>query len=104
MEMIRGTTPTITCNCRTQNLDMTTCHGTIIKISQPDDIAITLSGNRLEITEHQIKCFLTQEQSLMLCEGEAEMQIHGLTESNSRWGTRPIPIEIIKTNHGEVIT
>ena len=102
--MIRGTTPTLTCNCGTQSLDLTTCHGILVKITQCDDVAITLSGASLDISAHSISCFLTQEQSLSLVEGEAELQIHGLTESGVRWASDTIPIEIKKTNHEEEIT
>ena len=102
--MIRGTTPTLTCECGTQSLDLTTCHGIIVKITQMDDVSITLTGARLDISAHKIECFLTQEQSLSLCEGEAELQIHGLTEGNVRWASDTIPITIKKTNYEEEIT
>lgn len=73
--MIRGTTPTFTMTIRKASVDLSKADHVYVTIRQ-DETLITKSGDDLVVEENQVACWLTQEESLRLAEGNAELQIN----------------------------
>lgn len=102
--MIQGTTPTIT--LRIKGIDLTQCHGIVVTLFQCEDNKKELYQNKndFSVTEHAIEFFLSQEESLGLFVGSVNVQVNGLTQNNTRWGTKPKIIDITEQLHREVIS
>lgn len=73
--MIRGTTPTLTLTIRNETVDLSEAANIYVTLRQGVK-EITVSDG-LEIgTPRTVQVFLTQEQSLGLVEGKAEIQVN----------------------------
>jgi hypothetical protein len=75
--VVRGTTPNFTLRIKSDKIDLTKSQEVYVTIKQ-NSTEYDLSGELLSIEKNIVKCYLTQEQSLSLREGEAEMQINWL--------------------------
>lgn len=99
--MIRGTTPTLI--FRIMAIDLTLCRSIIVTLQQRGHQPIEFSGEDLEIEEHQIRVYLTQEKSLRLAEGVCDVQVNVITNLGSRAAAPVKQIQIGKQLHSEVI-
>ena len=99
--MIQGTTPTI--RLKIDALDLTQCHDLHVTLKQAGHDRRDFSGAALDVEEHAVQLYLTQEQSLMLAQNKCDVQVNGLTASGVRWATKVKTIEIGKQLLQEVI-
>jgi hypothetical protein len=72
--LIRGTTPTFTLTVN-GDVDLTEAKAVYVTLKQMSK-TLELTGASLEIAPTQVKCYLTQEQSLSLSEGPAKIQVN----------------------------
>lgn len=77
--MRRGTTPTITLTC--DDLDFTQMKSIYITLAQQMGWKKTVRENdlNLEISEHELKVYLTQEDTLRFHNGVVQVQVRALT-------------------------
>lgn len=79
--MIRGTTPTLTLKILNNTVDLTAANNVYVTIKQKN-YTLTKTSAFLEIAVNTIDCYLTQEESLRLVEGAADVQVNWTYESN----------------------
>ena len=72
--MIRGTTPTFTFSVN-GDVDLTQARDVYVTIHQPSG-SIELTGEDLAVQAQVVECYLSQELSLGLAEGKADVQIN----------------------------
>lgn len=77
--MRRGTTPTITLTC--EDLNFTQMKSLYITFAQPGGWKKTVreSDSFIDIFEHELKIYLTQEDTLKFHNGVVQVQIRALT-------------------------
>ena len=73
--MVRATTPTLTLHIADDSIDLTEARAVYVTVAQGATV-ITKTGDDLEVSENSVSCRLTQEESLTLRPGTAEVQVN----------------------------
>ena len=73
--MIRGTTPTFTFTIQSQTLDLTEAQNVYVTIEQGRTV-IEKTGESLDVEAKKVSVYLSQDESMKLCEGAADVQIN----------------------------
>lgn len=74
--MVRGTTPTFSLTVP-ETVDLTAAANIYVTFATMDNQNIvTKTGDDLEVTEHQVDVFLSQEETLLFAVGKIKLQIN----------------------------
>ena len=80
MAVVRGTTPTFTLTFP-DTVDLTAANKVYVTFTSGNSI-ITKTDEDLEITEHEIAVYLTQEETLSFATGTVEIQVNWMVGEN----------------------
>lgn len=92
MSIVRGTTPTLSCTFG-DGIDLTTFESVYVTIRQGSTV-ITKTGNSLSVTARQVDCWLSQEETLSLTTGAAEVQVNWTVGDGNRGCSTIQPITL----------
>lgn len=105
MQLIRGTTPTITCRIK-QEIDLHNIVQVWIYIAQQNKVKVdkTVSDVVFDYENRTVAVTLSQEDTLALKEGEAKIQIRGLMQDDTALGMIAKTIDIKQIYKQGIIT
>ena len=107
--MIRGTTPTFTLSLQDQTVDLTQALNVYATFEQtrknscPPVFKITKTGDALEISEHSVDVYFTQEESLQFVPGTIQIQLNWTYSEGERACSNIISIAIGRNLEGGVL-
>lgn len=99
----KGATPTLTFTFK--EYDPTIPQKVVLTFARKDNgkVLLEIWEDDLEITEHTIKCFLTQEQTLSFPKGEISVQFNFVYADGKRIPSEETYITFDRNLHDEVI-
>lgn len=100
--MYRGTTPTFELKITDESVDLTQADNVYVTIRTRNG-SETYTGDALEVLEREVDVFLTQEQTLALPIGTAEIQINWTFDNGKRACTNIARIAINENLLEEVL-
>lgn len=103
--MIRGTTPDITLRIEDQDVDLTAAEAVYATIVQGKN-KITKTTEDLSIEARRVEIFLSQEETLSLEVGTAEVQLNWLYRDRGklrRGSTKPAAFSVLRQLLDEVL-
>lgn len=101
--MIRGTTPTITLTI--YEIDLTELKSVYVTFCQHGTMITKQSGESgVEITEHTVSVWLSQEETLRFTSGTVEVQLRGLANGGNAIATNVGRVTVKEVLLKEVIT
>lgn len=101
--MFKGTTPTFIFTLP-NDFDATDASKIIVTLSAKNVPVIEKTGKDLEVTEHTISVYLSQEETFRMPVGDVQAQINFLYADGSRVATNIVRIEWSRNLHNEVMT
>lgn len=103
VKTIRGSTPTLTFTF--EEYDPTIPEKVVLTFAKKDNgkVLLEIWEDELEITEHSVKCYLSQEQTLSFPKGEIVAQFNFVYEGGKRVPSEEISISWDRNLHNEVI-
>ena len=100
--MYKGTTPTLIFEFP-NTFDVTDASVVLVTISAKGQTLIELTGEDIDIEEHSVSCWLSQEQTLAMPVGEVSAQINLLYDDGQRVATNICKFDWQKNLHNEVM-
>lgn len=101
--MYKGTTPTIIFSFP-ETFDVTDASQVLVTISDRRGCPLVeLTGDSIDVAEHSVSCWLSQEQTLMMPTGDAYAQINMLYADGQRAATNIVRFEWSRNLHMEVM-
>lgn len=101
--MIRGTTPTLTLTVGDSSIDLSTADAVYVTVTRGGEI-VTKTGADVSVTGNVVECWLTEEESLKLSDGPANIQVNWTFDGDKRAATKVASINIGKQLLLEEIT
>ena len=101
--MYRGTTPTLIFTFP-NDFDVTQASVVLVTISDRGTPLFEKTGEDIEVDEHTVSVFLSQEETLRMPIGEVSCQINLLYADNTRVATNIVRVDWQKNLHNEVMS
>lgn len=101
--MIRGTTPTFKLSVKDTTVDLTEAQNIYATFKQKCGVSITKTGNDVEVAEHEVDVYLSQEETLKFREGDLDIQLNWTYQDGKRACSNVIRIHVADNLIGSVL-